>query len=70
MDRSAAQVVILDFGSQYSHVIARKVRDLGVYCEIVPHDYPLEKLQAKSPKAIIFSGGPKSVYDDDALLIS
>ncbi|MDR0484568.1 MAG: glutamine-hydrolyzing GMP synthase [Alphaproteobacteria bacterium] len=65
-----AQIIILDFGSQYSHVIARKVRDLGVYCEIVPFNISLDKIKAKNPKGIIFSGGPQSVYDKDALLIS
>jgi len=69
LDRSA-QVVILDFGSQYSHVIARKIRDLGVFCEIIPHNFPIEKIKEKNLKAIIFSGGPNSVYDDNALLIS
>lgn len=55
-------VVILDFGSQYTQLIARRVRELGVYSEILPYDAPLEKILALNPKALIFSGGPASVY--------
>lgn len=59
-------ILILDFGSQYTQLIARRVRELGVYCEIVPYNYPLEKLLARSPRGVILSGGPSSVNDDDA----
>jgi len=54
-------VVILDFGSQFTQLIARMVRELGVFCEIEPYHVSLDKLKAKAPKAIILSGGPASV---------
>ncbi|HFB68577.1 MAG TPA: glutamine-hydrolyzing GMP synthase [Calditrichae bacterium] len=61
------KVLILDFGSQYTQLIARRVRELHVFSEIQPFNYPLEKIQAdKSIKAIILSGGPSSVYAEDA----
>jgi GMP synthase (glutamine-hydrolysing) len=59
-------ILILDFGSQYTQLIARRVRELGVYCEIVPFHYPLEKILERTPKGVILSGGPSSVYDEDA----
>lgn len=59
-------VLILDFGSQYTQLIARRLRELNVYCEIVPYDFPIDSIYAKSPKGIILSGGPSSVYDDKA----
>jgi GMP synthase (glutamine-hydrolysing) len=59
-------VVILDFGSQYSLLIARRVRECGVYCELLPHDTPREQIEALNPKGFILSGGPASVYDEDA----
>lgn len=59
-------VVILDFGAQYSQLIARRVRECNVYSEILPYDTPLEELKAKKTKAIILSGGPSSVYDKNA----
>ncbi|MCX5851100.1 MAG: glutamine-hydrolyzing GMP synthase [Deltaproteobacteria bacterium] len=58
-------VAIFDFGSQYAQLIARRVRELGVYCEIVPHDSTKEELSSLNPAAIIFSGGPSSVLDAD-----
>ena len=61
------KVLILDFGSQYTQLIARRVRELHVFSEIQPFNYPLEKIKAdKSIKAIILSGGPSSVYAEDA----
>ncbi|WP_028389527.1 glutamine-hydrolyzing GMP synthase [Legionella fairfieldensis] len=57
-------VVILDFGSQYSQLIARRVRELGVYCEIYPHDIDITSLQALSPCGIILSGGPSTVTEN------
>ena len=54
-------VVILDFGSQFTQLIARAVRAQGVYCEVEPYSISIEKLKAKQPKALIFSGGPSSV---------
>ncbi|MCU0686713.1 MAG: glutamine-hydrolyzing GMP synthase [Polyangiaceae bacterium] len=59
-------VVIIDFGSQYTQLIARRVRESRVYCEIVPCTLPLEELKAKNPRALILSGGPSSVYDEGA----
>lgn len=58
--------MILDFGSQYTQLIARRVRELNVYCEIIPFNTPIEKIKAKDPKGIILSGGPSSVYEKDA----
>ena len=59
-------VVVLDFGAQYGQLIARRVRECRVYCEILPYDTPLEKLLSLRPKGIIFSGGPASVYAENA----
>ena len=59
-------VIILDYGGQYCHLIARRVRDLGVFSEILPFDIELEKLENAQPKAIILSGGPNSVYEKDS----
>ena len=58
-------ILIMDFGGQYNQLIARRVREWGVYCEIVPYDYSIEKIQEKNPSGIIFTGGPNSVYGDD-----
>jgi GMP synthase (glutamine-hydrolysing) len=59
-------VIILDFGSQYNQLIARRVRELGVYAEIVPFSEPIEKIIERKPKGIILSGGPSSVYENDS----
>lgn len=59
-------VVIIDFGSQYSWLIARRVRECRVYCEVVPHDAPWESIASLQPKGFILSGGPGSVYDAEA----
>ena len=59
-------VIILDFGSQYTQLIARRVREAGVYCEILPFNVSIDTIKAKSPKGLIFSGGPSSVYDATA----
>ncbi len=62
------KVLILDFGSQYTQLIARRVRETKVYCEIHPFNLSLEKIRTFSPKGIILSGGPSSIYDKDAPL--
>jgi GMP synthase (glutamine-hydrolysing) len=61
-------IIIIDFGSQYSMLIARRVRELQVYCELVSHDTPWEKIASLNPKGFILSGGPSSVYDKEAPL--
>ena len=66
MTQNHETVIILDFGSQYTQLIARRVREAGVYCEILPFNTPIEAINAKSPKGLIFSGGPSSVYDNGA----
>ena len=60
------KIIVLDFGSQYSHLICRRIRDFSVYSELVPYDISLEELKKLNPKGIIFSGGPSSVYDSKA----
>ncbi len=59
-------VIILDFGSQYTQLIARRVREAGVYCEIFPHAAPADQVLALNPHAFILSGGPNSVYEAEA----
>ena len=59
-------IVVLDFGSQYTQLIARRIRESKVYCEIHPFNVPLEKIKALKPRGIILSGGPASVYQNDA----
>ncbi|MEV4110811.1 glutamine-hydrolyzing GMP synthase [Nonomuraea sp. NPDC049695] len=59
-------VLVVDFGAQYAQLIARRVRECHVYSEIVPSTMPVEEMMAKNPKAIILSGGPSSVYAEDA----
>ena len=59
-------IAILDFGSQYAQIIARRVREAQVYCELFPWDAPMEKILSITPKGFILSGGPKSVYEEGA----
>jgi len=61
-------VLVLDFGAQYGQLIARRIRECHVYCEILPYDTPTERILARRPKGIVFSGGPSSVYDQGAPL--
>ncbi len=61
-------IIVLDFGSQYNLLIARRVRESQVYCELMPHDTPWEKIAPLNPKGFILSGGPASVYAKDAPL--
>jgi GMP synthase (glutamine-hydrolysing) len=70
-DRPAAAaepetVIVLDFGSQFAQLIARRIRELNVYSELLPHDTPWAEIERRAPKAIVLSGGPASVYDADA----
>ena len=60
------KVLVLDFGGQYNQLIARRVRECGVYCEVKPFSMTLEEIKAYDPIGIIFTGGPNSVYDDSA----
>ena len=60
------KIVVLDFGSQYSHLICRRIREFSVYAELVPFDITVEELTKLNPKGIIFSGGPASVYNSGA----
>lgn len=59
-------ILILDFGSQYTQLIARKLRESGVYCEVVPYRESIADIKERTPKGIILSGGPASVYTEDA----
>ena len=59
-------VIVLDFGGQYNQLIARRVRECGVYCEVKPYTTPLSEIRAKNPIGIIFTGGPDSVYLEDS----
>ncbi len=59
-------IMILDFGGQYNQLIARRVREHHVYCEVVPWNKPIEEIKSKNPKGIIFTGGPNSVYGENA----
>ena len=64
MDRE--MIIVLDFGGQYNQLIARRVRECSVYCEVHPHTMSLEKIKEMNPKGIIFTGGPNSVYGEDS----
>jgi len=68
MERSSIfdKILILDFGSQYTQLIARRVRECQIYSEIQPYNFPLKRIKALSPKGIILSGGPSSVYESGA----
>ena len=60
------RIVVLDFGSQYAQLIARRVREQNVYCQILRHDVSADRLAELAPKGIILSGGPSSVYEKGA----
>lgn len=68
MERPSEIVIVLDFGGQYNQLIARRVRDLGVYSELLPYNTSIEKIKELNPKGIIFSGGPASVYAENSPL--
>ena len=61
-------VLVLDFGGQYNQLIARRVRECNVYCEVHPYNLSVEKIKEMNPKGIIFTGGPKSVYGENSHL--
>ncbi len=65
-DHNAELVIVLDFGAQYTQLIARRIREQNVYCEILPFDTSLAAIAAKQPRGIVFSGGPSSVYEEGA----
>ena len=65
-DQMRHTILILDFGSQYTQLIARRIRELHVYCEIHPFDLPLDAIKKMAPEGVVLSGGPASVYDPDA----
>jgi GMP synthase (glutamine-hydrolysing) len=60
------EIVVLDYGGQYSQLIARRIRDCGVFSELLPHSVPLEEVAKRKPRGIVLSGGPASVYAPDA----
>ncbi|CAE6496799.1 unnamed protein product [Rhizoctonia solani] len=62
-------IVVLDFGGQYNQLIARRIRDLGVYSELLPFNTPVERIRELQPKGIVFSGGPASVYEEKSPLV-
>ena len=66
---SKEAIAVIDFGSQYSHLIARRVRECHVYCELIPYDAPWKKIAELQPKGFILSGGPASVYETGAPLV-
>lgn len=65
-EQSQENIIVLDFGSQFSQLITRRIRSLGVYSELHPHTLSAAEIKALNPKGIILSGGPSSVYDEDA----
>lgn len=65
-DMSQEKVIVLDFGGQYNQLIARRVRECNVYCEVHPYNLSLDKIREMDPKGIIFTGGPNSVYGEDS----
>lgn len=63
------KIIVLDFGSQYNQLITRRIREFGVYSELLNHDISIEEIKKMAPKGIIFSGGPSSVYDKGAFQV-
>lgn len=68
-DIHSERILILDFGSQYTQLIARRIREAKVYCEIMPYNAGIDKIRSFGPKGVVLSGGPSSVYDPGAPLI-
>jgi GMP synthase (glutamine-hydrolysing) len=69
MDKPNEMIVVLDFGGQYNQLIARRIRDLGVYSELLPYNTTAERIRELQPKGIVFSGGPSSVYEEKSPLV-
>ncbi|MBP3966299.1 glutamine-hydrolyzing GMP synthase [Paenibacillus lignilyticus] len=69
MDKPNEMIVVLDFGGQYNQLIARRIRDLGVYSELLPYNTSVERIRELQPKGIVFSGGPASVYEEKSPLV-
>lgn len=63
------KIIVLDFGSQYNQLITRRLRDFGVYSELLSHKITADEIKQINPKGIIFSGGPNSVYDEGAFKV-
>ena len=63
-------IYVIDFGGQYNQLIARRVRECGVYCEVISYKTPIDKIREAAPMGIIFTGGPNSVYLDTSPTIS
>ncbi|WEV50807.1 glutamine-hydrolyzing GMP synthase [Lactobacillus sp. ESL0731] len=63
------EIIVLDFGSQYNQLITRRLRDFGIYSELLPHDISMAEIKKIAPKGIIFSGGPNSIYAEEALKV-
>lgn len=66
MFHPTTDIIVLDFGGQYSQLITRRIREMGVYCELMPHNTSLDQIQARHPRGLILSGGPASAYGPDA----
>ncbi len=64
--QGSEEVLVLDFGGQYSQLIARRIRECGVFSELLPHDAALDELRRRRPRGLVLSGGPASVFSDDA----
>src|SRR5512144_16274 len=64
--QATEEVLVLDFGGQYSQLIARRIRECGVFAELLPHDADLERIRERRPGALVLSGGPASVYSEGA----
>ena len=63
-------ILVMDFGGQYNQLIARRVRECNVYCEVFPYTMSIEEIKKMQPKGIIFTGGPNSVYEKDSAVCS
>ncbi|RXZ82442.1 glutamine-hydrolyzing GMP synthase [Paenibacillaceae bacterium] len=69
MNKPNEIIVVLDFGGQYNQLIARRIRDLGVYSELLPYNTTMDRIRELQPKGIVFSGGPASVYEEKSPLV-